>query len=195
MSSGLENIINASVAETQYEPYVRDILRDRDSGWKLDYYKDDGKNSHNVLIIQLQNECSDLELTIAANEKLMKKLDKDIDNARRQPTDPLFKRAKKGDLVLWNKQYAQAREDIYTDGKLIEEIKSVAEVYKWNQLLEEQMRKTIRWLRGHFMMYRDSEFLAKGITWAMNERIKQQRTVEGFSFDTASVPYSDRSAW
>jgi hypothetical protein len=40
----------------EYNPIVENILRDKESGWAYDYYKDDGKSSMDVAIAKAKRD-------------------------------------------------------------------------------------------------------------------------------------------
>jgi hypothetical protein len=173
----INEIVMATKAEDKYNHIVNEFIRDRNSGWKLDYFKDDGKNSNDLIIFQMRDECNVINLRISANNALMKKLDSDIAKSRLSVQDPEYKKAKKGDVILWDKQHVQAQEDNYHDSKLLEQIKEQISQYEWNRYLEDKMRRTLRWLRGRFMMDKDKEFLAKGVTWAITYNLKMRHNI------------------
>lgn len=183
----LEEIIEGTAIDEHCNFVVKDILRDMNNDWKLEYFKDDGKNSHDVIITKMKNECNRLEAEIKINEQLIKKLDIDIIQARLPKNDRNHKITKKGDTVLWDKKYVQAQEDIYNNTKLITEIKELLETYVWNRYLEERMRQTLRWLRGRFMKDRDEIFLAKGVSWALNYNKKLRINIHNYEYEKTHV--------
>jgi hypothetical protein len=190
----IEELIEETKVDLQYNYIVDDILRDMEYNWRLEYYKDDGQNSYNISVYTTQSICKELENEIKADEDIIKKLDIDITQARLPKTDPNHIKATKSDIVKWDKQYVQAQENIYNNTKLIAEKKELLEKYIWNQYLEDRLRRSLRWLRGRFMFERNYEFLKKGVTWTLKYDKKLRRDTDVDQYKSEDVVYSN-SSW
>jgi hypothetical protein len=190
----IEELIEETKVDEQYNYIVDDILRDMEYNWRLEYYKDDGQNSYNISVYTTQSICKELENEIKADEDIIKKLDIDITQARLPKTDPNHIKATKSDIVKWDKQYVQAQENIYNNTKLIAEKKELLEKYIWNQYLEDRLRRSLRWLRGRFMFERNYEFLKKGVTWTLKYDKKLRRDTDVDQYKSEDVVYSN-SSW
>ena len=51
-----KELVNDTVADSKYNSVVENILRDKESGWKLNYYKPDGKSSCDPELAKMYSE-------------------------------------------------------------------------------------------------------------------------------------------
>ena len=190
-----DELVNDSKPDSSYDFVVDNILRDRDSGWTLNYYKPTKNSTCDAEIARMNLEINDRNTNIATNEKLIQKIDDNIkfasitnkiiavDRARRATikaevgvetkwgedyAEPDVSRKEfKGDLVeKWKNQRITAEDEIHIDKLRIKEIQILLPKWEWNRYLELSLESNLQRLRNQYAIDYNEEFLRKGIAWA-----------------------------
>ena len=196
-SRSFEDLVNASTPDDAYDSIVDNIMRDRDSGWTLNYYKPTKNSTYDAEIARMNLEMNDLNTSVGINEKLIQKVDDNIKFAsvvNKKIAVDRFNRATikaekgvetkwgedyaepdvshkefKGDLVeKWKSQRNTAEDEIRIDRRRIKEIQALLPKLEWNRYLELSLESNIQRLRNQYVIDYNEEFLRKGITWACN---------------------------
>jgi len=178
----IDEIINASKIYPQYEFIVNDILRDRDYGWTLDYYKGDNTTSYDVIIGRTKMEINDYNKYIVENKLSIDKARDLIDKN---------KKLKKNEIDDLNKKIENAIDSINDFNNLIKKNESLLEEYKWLQFVELHKERHLRMIRNKFKMNRNLEYLRKGVSWICSYTDK----LRGIPVDESYVLKEDNSAW
>lgn len=182
-----EELVNASTPDDSYNFVIDNILRDKDSGWILNYYKSDGKSSCDAEISRMNLEIVELTANITTNEKLLQKINDNIKNASEKNRQIALDRVQsatkeekvvkpvisqlefKNNLVeTWKNQREIAEDEIMVDRKRMNQILNLLPKWEWNRYLELSLESNIQRLRNQFIIDYDEEFLRKGVTWACN---------------------------
>jgi hypothetical protein len=201
-----EDLVNASHVDDAYDSVVDNILRDRDNGWALNYYKPTKNSSYDAEIARMNLELNDLNANVAINEKTIQKIVDNIKYAsqknkiiakdrvmRATIKDEMGVETKwgqeaaeantshlefKGDLVeKWKSQRNTAEDEIRIDMRRIKEIRALLPKWEWNRYLELSLESNLQRIRNQFVIDHDEEFLRKGVTWACNYAYKNRYTL------------------
>jgi hypothetical protein len=198
-----EVIVAATEALPAHENIVAEILRDKKSGWRYNYFKPDGHSTHDAQLNRMNTEKAACEANIKTNKGLIETLDKNIRCARLPPNDKDYKKAKPDMIANWDKQYVQAEEDIMVDTKRSIELEGLIHQWSWNRYLELGRERTLYRLRNKFMIDNDIEFLRKGVTWASEYELKRRYKLDlGEELNAKAAAHEDwianrvdNSAW
>lgn len=174
-------LVAATTHDEKYDFIVENILRDKQNGWRLNYYKSEGTSSCDAEICRMNGEIISRTNNIANNEKLLTSIDTNIKEAG-------SKKVKKPQLEAWDKQYVLAEEDIAYDKARIQELKSLLLKWQWNRYLELSTENAIQRCRNRFMRDFDKESLKKGITMACSYNEKNRYKL----IDDDYYPYDAR---
>jgi hypothetical protein len=190
-----EELVTDTTPDDSYDFVIDNILRDRDNGWTLNYYKPSRNSSCDAEIARINQEIIECTTAIAVNQKLVTKIEENIKNASQKNKKIAVDRAMrsaikdemgvetkwgqeaaeadtshlvfKSDLVeKWKNQRNTAEEEIRIDTRRLKEIKSLLPKWEWNRYLELSLESNIQRLRNQFVIDHDEEFLRKGVTWA-----------------------------
>jgi len=179
-----EEQVASTIPNSKYDYVIENILRDKEYGWSLNYYKPDGKSSYDVGIARMTNEIKELTANIVTNEKLMKTLDQNISNSS-------HKKIQKSQLETWDKQFVLAEEEIRNDTHRIQEIQNLLPKWEWNRYLELGRESSLQHVRNSFMIDNNMEQLAKGVTWACSYDSKHRCHIDFGCDDTLQQKQSE----
>ena len=155
--------ILATTADDKYADIVEDIMNDKMSGGKFDYYRTD-TSSYDPIIAKLEREQKRWTDLIAANRKSMDRVILNIENSKK-PSDKL-KKVTSADVASWELECKKLQEE-YMDFKgNLDSIMPKIEDCKYNRLIEEVQRRHLREFRNKYMQDADFEFMSRGVTWA-----------------------------
>jgi hypothetical protein len=184
----VDEIINSTEIIPQYEFIVNDIIRDRDYGWSLDYFKGDGTTTYDVIIARTKMEINDCMKLIVDNKLVIDKTRDLIDNNNKETG----KNKKKDiDINELNKKIEEAIDNISELNNLIKKDEQLLKDYKWLQFVELNQEGHLRRIRNKFQIYGDLEYVRKGVSWICSYTEK----LRGNLIDYSIKPKEDTSAW
>ena len=162
--------LNELIAETTplplYEYIARDIQRDRDYGWNLNYYKDWETTSYDVAVCRCEMAIREANKTIAHSNAVMDALSAEIKCAKLDPKDANYK--KLGLKAMEAKQLgvAAALDEIAEAERIIRNENVNLDKYKWGQYVEKWRYRNLRGVRNAYQLNGDYEYVRRGVTWA-----------------------------
>jgi hypothetical protein len=172
---------NSAICQThpnnKYSYLVDEILEDKKARGVYDYYKDD-KSSYDPVIGRLQR---DIHFYIVSSKENRDKIDSlitNISNALKDPKDPGYKKASKADIERWESDCSKLQVTFVTYKGQLEVLQPQLDDCLFNRYIEDSKRSTMKMLRDKFFMDGDEDYLAKGITWAMEYAEKHRITLD-----------------
>lgn len=184
----VDEIINSTEIIPQYEFIVNDIIRDRDYGWSLDYFKGDGTTTYDVIIARTKMEINDCMKLIVDNKLVIDKTRDLIDNNNKETGK---NKKKVIDINELNKKIEEAIDNISELNNLIKKDEQLLKDYKWLQFVELNQEGHLRRIRNKFQIYGDLEYVRKGVSWICSYTEK----LRGNLIDYSIKPKEDTSAW
>jgi len=182
----IDEIINSTDIIPQYEFIVNDIIRDRDYGWTLDYFKGDGTTTYDTIIYKTKKEISECMKEIVENKLL---IDKSRDSIEKN------KKLKQIDIDNLNKKIEIAIDNINELNNMIKKEEKILKDYEWLQFVEISQERSLRMIRNKFQMNGNLEYVRRGVSWACSYAEKLRgNTIAGLP----KPPYIqkvDNSAW
>ena len=182
MEVSRDSAITQCVASSKYNFILEEILEDKRLGGAYDYYKDT-KTSYDPPIGRLQRDIKFYTLASEENRKLMDIAITNITNAKRDPKDEQHKKASKADMERWTSDCSKLQIAFVTYKSQLDVLQPQLDDCLFNRYIEESKRNTMKMLRDKFFMDGDKDYLAKGITWAMEYAEKHR-----ISIDLNSLP-------
>jgi hypothetical protein len=180
------------IAETEplagYDFIVRDIQRDRDYGWTLNYYNDWAKTSYDVVICRSEMAIREATKSIAQNNGLMDTLSTEIAQAKLDPKNAKYKKMTVKVMEAKQLAVASALDDIAEAERTITSETAALEKHKWGQYVEKWLYSHLREIRNTYRIKADEDYLRRGVTWACSYADK----LAGREY---KEPVSDNSAW
>ena len=187
----VDEIINSTKIIPQYEFIVNDIIRDRDYGWSLDYFKGDGTTTYDVIIARTKMETNDYMKLIVDNKLIIDKTRDLIDNYNKETGKVKGKEKNKIDINELNKKIEEAIDNISEFNNLIKKNEVLLKEYKWLQFVELNQEGHLRRIRNRFQIYGDLEYVRRGVSWICSYSEK----LRGNNIDYSIKPKEDTSAW
>lgn len=181
-SRPIDEIINSTQIIPHYEFIVSDIVRDRDYGWSLDYFKGDGTTTYDIIIFKTKKEINECMKEIVDNKLLIDKSRDSIDNN---------KKLKKNDIDELNKKIENAIDNISELNNLIKKNEVLLKDYKWLQFIELNQEGHLRRIRNKFQIYGDLEYVRRGVSWICSYSEKLRGNLINYSIK----PKENISAW
>jgi len=197
-----KELVNDTIADSKYDSVVENILRDKESGWKLNYYKPDGKSSCDPELARMYSELKQYNINIDTNKKLISKLtsniklailknkqiaedrillstmkeEKDVETKCIDIDEPVLTELEfKSDVLkTWKSQIAIAEEEIKIDISRTKELESKIPKWEWNRVLELSLDSNLQRVRNQFVIDNNEELLRKGVSWACNYAYKNR---------------------
>lgn len=161
-----DSAICQTLPNKKYTFLVEEILEDKKSRGAYDHYKT-GTTSYDPVIGRLQRDIQFYTLSSKENRNTMDLLITNISKAMKDPKDPEYKKASKEDLTRWESECSRLQQAFVTYKGMLELLEPKLDDCLFNRYIEESKRSTMKMLRDKFFMDGDEDYLAKGITWAM----------------------------
>jgi hypothetical protein len=182
----------------KYEDIVRDVFRNRDSGWALKYYAD-SKTSWDLQVGRVQFAIHQLAVEIQTNRALLAKLDKAFAAAGLPPDHADYVKLSRAEHTTMDRDYVVAEHVLATLMGLREEQEDLLLDYRMNQHLEAVVSSSMRRLQEKFREDGDADFLRRGITWAFEYAAKHRIASSASASASATAGEDeerlDLSAW
>ena len=154
-----------TIADPKHTYLVEEIVQETLLG-KFDQYKDDGKTSQDPMIGKLQTDINFYTRSSAENRKLMDQLIANLTNAKKDPKEKGYKKATPADIERWETDIGKLQLAFVTYKGQIEQLQPILNRYLFLQYIEENRRKSMKYLRDKFVEDGDRDYLEKGVTWA-----------------------------
>jgi len=189
--------LNELIAETEplphYEYIARDIQRDKDYGWRLQYYKDWESTSYDMAVCRSEMAIRDANKAIAVSNGLMDALSAEIKRAKLDPKHADYKKMTPKVMEAKQLAVASALDDIAEAERTIRSENVALEKYKWGQYVEQWRYRNLRGIRNMYQLNGDYMYVRRGVTWACSYADK----LLGDQYEAPPVFDStkDNSAW
>ena len=160
-----ETVLLRTNPDVRFDYVVKDILRDKASGWSHNYYSNDttiwkkGLATHNQEIYKI-------DILIKRNKAAIEAYEKKITNSKLPTTHPDYKALEKGEMEEIDASFVKlAKENIHLADEMN---KQQDEVTKYFQLdyIARSLYTNIYCLRNQYQLDGDLDRLRKGITLA-----------------------------
>ena len=149
--------------DQRFEHIVKDILRDKESGWSHNYYAN--PLSHYCKdVMKYKMSVVTMQQIMNKNNKILRDLDLQIKKSKLNPKDPEYKPLKKAELEKIDMSYTEiAKENIYLYDDLNND-KNELNKYTYLDYIYSRTNKNMYALRNKFQIDGDLDNLRKGIT-------------------------------
>jgi hypothetical protein len=190
--------ISELIAETEplpiYEYIARDIQRDRDYGWKLNYYHDWNTTSYDMSVCRSEMAIRDATKTISQSNAQIDTLSAEIKRAKLDPKDADYKKMTLKVMEAKQLGVAAALDDIAEAERTIAKHSADLEKYKWGQYVEQWRYRNLRGVRNMYQINCDYDYVRRGVTWACSyaDKLLGDQYESPPVFDSSKV---DNSAW
>ena len=161
-------VVSTTEADERDEYIVKDILRDKDYGWKLNYYSPNDKPSWTISVIRSRKKIEHLKANIIKHQTILAKIDEDTDCSRLDPTDDKYKKLTRKEKEEMNRLYAIAIDSINEDNNNLEELINIHRINEINECVEITRTQFLRKIRNEFRTNRELDYLKRAVTWAIN---------------------------
>jgi len=146
---------------------VENILRDKEDGWRHDYYKDTS-TGYDVHVARAHAEVGRYKMAIKKHEGALDKITATLEASKKDSKDPAFKRLTQKESDALEQEYIEVyklkcEQLVFLDGAE----KSLQE-WGWRQYMQKKRLMLIQSLRNEFMLTGDADYMARGVTWVEN---------------------------
>ena len=166
MEVSRDTAIFQTLPNKKYEFLVEEILEDKKARGAHDYYRD-GTSSYDPVVGRLQRDIKFYTDGCQDNRDKMDTLISNISRALKDPKDPGYKKASKEDLNRWESDCSKLQMTFVTYKGNLEVLQTQLDDCLFNRYIDDSRRSTMKMLRDKFFMDGDQDYLAKGVTWAM----------------------------
>ena len=173
------------------EYIVADILRDRDYGWKLNYYSPNEKPAWTIPVIRSRTKIEQLKTNIVKHQTILAKIDEDTDCSRLEPTNEKYKKLTYKDKEEMNRLYALAIDTINEDNNSLEEMLNIHRKNEINEDVEIKRTELLRRIRNEFRSNNDLDYLKRAVTWT----VEYTEKLRGFPRNPFIEKTTTLSAW
>jgi len=161
--------LREQVPETEvnakYEHIVENILRDKASGWKYDYYKDTS-TGYDLQVGRAQAEIQSYRNQIKKYENSLEKITAKLE-AKKEGKKLSQKEADALELEYIEVYKLKCEQMVQLDNT-----ESACQDLIWKQYVQRKRLSLLHHLRGNFMFDSDEDYLRRGVTW-VEEYIKK----------------------
>jgi len=178
METSRDSAITQTVANKKYSYLLDEIVEDKMARGVYDHYKNDTKTSYDPAIGRLQRDIQFYSLSSQENRRQIENLITNITNANKDPKDLGYKKASKEELKRWETDCSKLQLNFVSYKAQLDILQPKLDDCLFNRYIEESKRITMKMLRDKFFMDNDREYLAKGITWAMEYAEKNRINID-----------------
>jgi hypothetical protein len=167
MEVNRDSAICQTLPNKKYMFLIEEIKEDKKTMGAYDHYKNDGRSSYDPVIGRLQRDIHHYTLSSKENRNVIDALITNISKAMKDPKDPGYKKASKIDIERWESECSRLQQNFVIYKSQLEVLQPKLDDCLFNRYIEESKRSTMKMLRDKFFMDADEDYLAKGVTWAM----------------------------
>ena len=183
---------SVSVPYRRFEFLLKDLIRDRNSSGRHNYYANPESTIYDIAIVKGRITIDFLKSEIAAGEKLIEKFSKEIENSRLEPTAEDYKKLSRAEVTTRQGAIATAMDMNFANEKEIEAQQKTLDENIWSQYVERTYNRLMRAIRNRFYNDGDADWAHRAITWA-NIYTGKLRGVE--AMQDWPEDYVDLTAW
>lgn len=166
-----EELVKTIEPDARFEYIVKDILRDKASGWVYNYYANSTSQWHER-VIKHKMEIASMQQVIKKNNKTLATFDLQIQNSKLDPKDLNYKPLKKGEFEKIDATYTDlAKENIYLADDIKAETKEHT-TYSYLDYICSMTNKNMYALRNKFQIDGDLDYLRKGVTLSLVQQYR-----------------------
>ena len=154
-----EEQIPVTNADSKYEGTVEDILRDKASGWKNDYYGDT-RTGYDVHCAIAANEVLALKKQIKRFEAELEKITASIEGTKAAPSNKLTAKQIEELELQYIETYKQKCEQMV----LLDAAEDSQRGFEWKKYMQAKRLTLLQWIRNRFMYDGDEEYMKKAVT-------------------------------
>lgn len=156
--------IPATEPVSKYENVVENMIRDKESGWTYDYYKDP-HTGYDMHVGRVQGEIYKHGLQIKKHEASLEKIAHRLEASKKEKTDPAFKKLSPKEVEALELEYTdvyklKCEQMVYLDAS-----ETVRKDLSWKQYLQRKRLSLLHALRNQFMFDGNQEYMRRGVTW------------------------------
>ena len=156
--------VRTTEVNRKYAPVVENILRDKENGWRYDYYRDTS-TGYDIHVARAHAEVSKYKMAIKKHEGALEKITVTLEASKKDPNDPAFKKLTQKESDALEAEYIEVyklkcEQLIFLDGAE----KSLRE-WTWKQYMQRKRLTLLQSLRNEFMLNGDADYMARGVTW------------------------------
>jgi len=160
----LEPLIRATEVNPKYNEAVENIMHDKASGWRHDYYKSN-TTMFDVKVSRAQEEVRKYKTQIRKYTASLDKITADIEASNKPPQDPKYKKLTPKQVEALEAEYTDLYKLKCEQMVLLDGAQQVEQGLIWIQSTQRKRLEMLQNIRNGFMQDGDSEYMAKGVTW------------------------------
>jgi len=187
-----EGAATVSVAFKRYEFLLNDLIRDRNSGGRYNYYSNTDSTSYDVAIARGRIAVAEVTQALKTGEQLIEKFSKEIANSRLEPNDLNYKKLNQAAIVSRQSAIAAAMDENFTNERDLATLQKCLDDNIWSQYVEQTYNRTMRAIRNRFYINGDVDWARRAITWIVHytNRLRGDEPEMDWPED-----YCDNTAW
>ena len=187
MSIIWEKVLTTEVL-SKHQPIVMNILRDKESGWRCDYYRDTS-TFYDPPVGRARMEVSKHKMSIKKYEASLEKITGALEASKKDPKEPGFKKLSAKDTEALEAEYIdlyklKCQQMMFLDGA-----ESILQEWVWKQYVEKKRLLLLQSIRNKYMIDGDADYMAQAVTW-VEEYVERMRKVNA---EESSSPVEQQS--
>ena len=150
--------------DTKYEHIVDNIIRDKSSGWRNDYYRDTytGYDTH---VARAQAQIHGYKHQIKKYENELEKIATCIENSKRAVDDPKYKKLTPKAVDALEEDYSELYKQKCEQMVFLDGAEKIKQQFEWKQYLQVKRLVLLQSIRNKFMVDGDEDYMKRGVTW------------------------------
>jgi len=159
MATMYECIQDADV-DPKYSYLVEDIIRDKESDGKLNYFAPSNSTTYDIILAKLKAKEDVLNKAITENQSRMDKVIESLSKGSKGKLKKNILSLLEAECISLQEQYVNMKSSLNTISHLINKCEI-------NQYAESQYMSRMRILRNKYLVDSDLVFLEKGVSWVI----------------------------
>jgi hypothetical protein len=161
----------------KYQNIVKNILRDKESRWHHDYYRDTS-TFYDPHVGRARMEVGKHKVNIKKYEASLEKITGALEASKKDPKDPGFKKLSAKDTEALEAEYIElyklkCQQMVFLDGA-----ESVLQEWIWKQYVQKKRLLLLQSIRNKFMGDGNADYMARAVTW-VEEYVERLRKGNG----------------
>ena len=164
MTTDWDEQVRTTLVDRKHAHVVENILRDKEDGWRHDYYKDTS-TGYDIHVGRAHAEIAKYKIAIKKHEGALDKITATLEASKRGPKDPMFKKLTQKEGETLEAEYIElyklkCEQLVFLDG-----VEKNLQEFIWKQHVQRTRLTLLQWLRNNFMINGDTDYMARGVTW------------------------------
>lgn len=156
--------IRTTESMSKHQRVVENILRDKEDGWRHDYYKET-TTGYDLHVGRAQHDINRYTMQSKKYELLLENTTRKLEASKKEIKDSGVKKLTQREIDALEAEYIDVYKLKCEQLVLLDGAKKSLQEFAWKQYVQKKRFILLQWLRNNFMLTGDVDYMARGVTW------------------------------